>query len=137
MNVDVASEDVAPAKIVYVQIARSLHETFWISISDPRSLQDPSPFGFLSLCAVYPATFVAALHSVVLQSRYPSPSRIRFILYFAHVRKSWRYIVIFCRFYFREHLVAALRTKRTCSLRKFQEARGWLAGTQLSLFTCF
>lgn len=40
------------------------------------------------------------------------------------VRVSRRYVAIFYRFYFGEHLVAGMRTKETCSLRKSQEAKG-------------
>jgi hypothetical protein len=95
------------------------------------------PFGFLSLCAVYPATLrlVASLRSssfsnlavpVALASDLSSVLLI--------VREPRRYVAIFCRFYFREHLVAGMRTKGTCSPRKSQEARGWLAHAVRSIY---
>lgn len=43
----------------------------------------------------------------------------------------------FCRFYFGEHLVAGMRTKGTCSLRKSSRRRQEGGShTQLGLFTC-
>lgn len=48
-----------------------------------------------------------------------------------------RYVPIFCRFYFGEHLVAGMRTKGTCSLRKSSRRRQEGGSrTRLGLFTC-
>lgn len=93
----------------------------------------PPPFAFpILLCRLSsdPSSRdpASSPHYVVLQFLHPCPSRFGFILRLAcwctNRGATSRY---FCRFYFGEHLVVGTRTKETCSLRKSQEARGWLA----------
>lgn len=114
---------------------RSLHGTF-LDLDFRSSLlyrAPPFAFSILLLCRVHPASLRLATRRL-LPTTSSCNSSILAILASACILRlaCWctnrgatsRY---FCWFYFGEHLVVGMRTKETCSLRKSQEARGWLA----------
>lgn len=134
------AEDAAPAKDL-VCAARPViaRGTFRISISGPRSFTEPSstlswlPYPFVPFI---PATlrFVSRPGAAGVSSLpYDSSILALLALGLSYVSLVVARIAVFLPgiffffFFFGEHLVVGTRTKETCSLRKSQEARGWLA----------
>lgn len=123
-----------------VQFVRSLHGAFRISISGALAL-------YRVLLPSYP--FVPFIQRPSVSRRLLSISSFSGVppsLFFSRqicplsrlfVRESRRFVAIFCQFYFEEHLVAGMRTKGTCSLRKSSRRRQEGGSrTRLGLFTC-
>lgn len=126
-----------------VRFVRSLHGAFRISISGAlalnRALLPSASYPFVpfiqrpSVSRRLPPTssFFVVPPSLLFSRQICPPSRL-------FMYESRRYVAIFCRFYFGEHLVAGMRTKKTCSLRKSSRKRQEGGSrTRLGLFTCF
>lgn len=125
-----------------VRFVRSLHGAFRISISGAlalnRALLPSASYPFVPFIQrpsvsrrLLPTSPFFVIPPSLFLSRQICPPSCLF------ARESRRYVAIFCRFYFGEHLVAGMRTKGTCSLRKSSRRRQEGGSrTRLGLFTC-